>query len=228
MKIITTLILLLVASLAPAQQLIRVTPYVGATEVDSVILRNGFATAEITNAAVGLFPAAAVAGVRVQGVGLPYGTTISSRSGDTLLTLSNTVTTSDSLSILQFAVEGDTIYAANMAMGFTFKISAEKIHSISVMDKSKQITSVNLAFFSEYKPVRENQTFAPSDANAAFIYNLIPVDSNTVFTNNHIMTRGELALPIVMPSSDVFIQMIATGADTVNAIDDVTVNFVVE
>lgn len=226
--------LLFMSGLAYGQRLVTVTPYVASTTVDSIDVTKGSTSFELDDAAVGDF-AGVTAGMRVQGPLVPFGTTVSSNSGDTLLVLSAAATGSDTLTTLQFALEGDTVYADGQAFGMTFAISANRINSISVLDKSKQVTSIEVMFLHDYAYIVDGSAVALSDANASKAFNFRLLDDNQVFSSNHLMTTDRADVPIELTTSKdsdgqsrTFVQLVCTGADTVNSISDIVVNFVVE
>ena len=239
MKTLFALLFLALASVAPAQQLISIRPVISTTKVDSVIVTNNSTTVELDNAAVGDF-ASVVAGVQVYGNNIPFGTTVSSNSGDTLLVLSAKATETVLLDSLRFGYFTSAAYADGDALGFPFQIGTVKeIKSVFVVDDADQMTSLELVFFTDaYRDTArptDNLPFNPTDNDGADIIGYRVLSVTQDWGSFKSVTMDDTELPISIPrtrdadgNSRLYVQMVATGAWTFVAVDDIIINFIVE
>lgn len=224
------LFLLLLPSLVFGQRLIQIRPIVSTTEVDSISVTINSTTVELHNSSVSTF-SSVTAGMRCEGPSIPYGTTVSSNSGDTLLVLSNKATATVALDSIRFAYYTSLAYADGDALGFPFGIGpVKKIHNIFVTDDADQMTSLEMVFFTDtFSESEDNAAFSPTDADVdkVALYRVLAVTQD--WGPNKVVTMDDTELPMTMPGTEnIIIQMVSTGAWTFSAVNNVTVNLVVE
>lgn len=230
------LFLLLVPTLAFGQRLIQIRPVVSTTEVDSIATTINSTSVELHDDAVGDF-ASVTAGMRVEGNSIPFGTTVVSNSGDTLLVLSNAATATVALDSLRFGYFTSLAYADGDALGFPFSIgSVRKVHSVFVADDADQMTSLELYFFVDtFSESEDNAAFAPSDADVDKIVGYRVLGVTQDLGGAKIVTMDDTELPLDLPmtrdssgESRIIVQMVSTGAWTFTAVNNITINFIVE
>lgn len=168
-----------------------------------------------------------VAGQRVHGPGIQFGTKVASVESTSSITLDKPAKLGGSVT-LQFGYFASAAYVADDCLGFPFEIPLTEIKGITVIDKIKQITAVKMYVFSaEFStPLLDNAAFAPVDADAANIIGYYSLTGNKVLTNNHVIhpAQAELPLPKYGSHQKMFGQLVVVGTPTFTSISDLVVS----
>ena len=172
-----------------------------------------------------------LAGQRVFGAGIQFGTTVLSKTDASTITLSKPATATSGGVSLQFSYfTGSQAYTAGDVLGFPFPVYLKKINQIMVIDVEKAIVAVKLYFFSgPFAPTADNAAFAPADADARLILWYASYTNTVAQSANQIIYSGLTDLPILMPDSKIpWCQLVCVGTPTFAAATPLTVNFLGE
>jgi len=175
-----------------------------------------------------------VVGQRIQGAGIPLGTTVVTKTNDTSLVISNAATATDTLQDVRFNYFTSLAYAAGDAMGFPVTVPPfRKLKQVILIDDAKQITSADLVFFgSAFTETADNVAFAPSDADAENIIGYLTVGgtgANKALGNNTLMVLPFTTLgPEFSQGGTMYCQLVAVGTPTFTAVDNLTLKFIFE
>lgn len=170
-----------------------------------------------------------VAGQRIVGAGIPFNTTVASKTDSSTIIISKAATATAASVSLRFGYFTSAIYAAGDTLGFPFYLPVSKINNIYVIDNDKVITAVKLVIFSdEFTETADNAAFAPSDADAAKIIGYVSLATSETLGNNTIVTQASTALPLDVSTArgdKRTCQLVCVGTPTFTAVDSLAVIF---
>jgi hypothetical protein len=172
-----------------------------------------------------------VAGQKVFGAGIPYGTTVVTVTDTSNIVISNKATATAASASLQFSYYTSAAYTAGDCVGFPFEIGMQKINQIVVVDNDK-VVATNLKFyiFDGLPAVTlDNAAFAPSDADAAKLVGVVTVSTFTTLGNNIIGLSAATDQPVWVNTAKVkYCQIVCGGTPTFSAVDSLTINIMGE
>lgn len=206
-------VLLFVAGVASAQQMVKVKPYLSTMVVDSVVVTAGRDTIVFLNADAD----SAVAGQYIFGPGIPYGTTISVAISDSLIKISDDPTATDTLATVAFTDFVDSAYAIGDVVGTPVEIPKNwtMIHRIQVVDADDVQDSLYAYIFDgEPNYDVDNTAFSPADSDAVNIVAYINLCTSVDVGASKIMYTPMAQVPIVIKRNEdaYWMYLVAGGA----------------
>ena len=229
MKAFLTLLMLLALPAFGQEVFFQYKPLVSTVTVDSGVVTSG--------SRLVYFPrinyvdtANVVAGIRIQGAGIPYGATIDSlkASGDSIY-ISSAATATDTLALVSLGYFLSSAYASGETMGWPFIVNDfKKINSVTIVDDAATVaTGITAVFFQRgFTATMDTIAFAPSDADMEFFSGLMTLSVINTWGANKVITQPTTTLPIwVKPISGnrMYCQLVAGGTATFTAINNLTV-----
>lgn len=176
-----------------------------------------------------------VAGQRIVGAGIPFGSKVLARATTSSLTICNSAgqsvnATATSASVsLQFGYFTSAIYSAGDALGFPFPIGTKKINNVIVVDDIKVIAAVKLLVFGKkFVECADNAAFAITDADATNIIGFLSLATSEVLSNNQLVAMAGTTLPIDVSAVEKYGQLICVGTPTFTTVSNLTVNLLGE
>ena len=206
-----------------SNQSVRVIPTAG---VLAAGLASTLVAGSTTVTSVALF-GNVLAGQKVFGPGIPYGTTVTAKASPSSITISKAATLAGAKT-LQYGYFTAAIYAAGDALGWYFPIPLSTINGLFVVDKIKVITAVKLYIY-EGEPVStpqlDNAAYAPDDADAGKLVGYYSLTGSVVLTNNQVVFPASAELPNTpICGRDLWGQLVVVGTPTLTAIDNLILN----
>lgn len=222
--------LLLFVTLGLGQSTYTIQPVISTTVDSSDVVSGNDTVTAVTAGAFG----SVTKGMRVVGPGIPFGTTVETWIDSSTIILSAVATATDDTALVRYGHFTSLAYSAGDALGFPFAIPTMKnLKQIVVIDDAKQITSVDMIFYSAtFTETADNAAIAPSDADAENLVGYTTVGGtgfHKVLGNNHVLVLPFTTLPPNFSvSSRMYCQMIVVGTPTFTAVDNLTVKFIYE
>jgi hypothetical protein len=223
--------LLLFAVTAQSQVVQRVRPFVSTVTADSILVTLGSDTLFANRADI-FDTANVVAGIRIQGKGIPFGSTVVSltETGDTLIISADATATDTLVTVSLGYFAGSQAYQAGDALGWLFRMNNfKRIDNVVVVDDASQLaTGVTLAVFSqEIIAAPDNLAFTPTDADADKLNAVFLLSVSNAWGANKVWSLPATTLPLPVKSgqgsSGLWGQLVSGGIGTYTAIDNLTV-----
>ena len=219
--------LLLFVTLGLGQSTYTIKPVISTTGLSST---TAVGNDTVTSSAA--FGSVAV-GQRVVGPGVPFGSTVTKVISTSAILISQAATAAATVT-LRFGYFTSIAYAAGDALGFPFAVPTMKnLKQVVVIDDAKQITSVDMVFFSStFTETADTAAFAISDADAEGLVGYLTVGgtgANKALSNNTVMVLPFTTIgPSFSQSGKMYCQLIAVDTPTFTAVDNLTVKFIYE
>lgn len=167
-----------------------------------------------------------VAGQKVYGPGIEFGTKVASVETTSSLTLDKNITLTGAKTV-QFSYFASTAYSAGDCLGWPFEIPLNKIGNIFIIDIIKQITAAKLYVFSKVPATAtlDNAAFAPPDADARNLIGYYSLTGTVALSANQVIFPADTELPLAqVGDTAMYGQLVVVGTPTFTAINEITVN----